>query len=420
MMSQPENPTPPSELDIERLFRFGKIDEAIQEVSRGLAANPNDPLFQVYDARLTAIMGDAMSARKKLELILERHPEFPPAELYLGTLEMRLGDFAKGRVRLEEFLRNDERNPIAHSNLAIAAGAEQDFERAEYHLEIAIESDPKNSLLILQRAQLNFTNEEFGDAYNDACEVIQRNPGLSEAWIIAITIEARAQKFNTALEHCDEALKLHIDRYELFSLKAQALCELGKREEATYLLEQAVTKFQNTAQAHCELAIMYADLKRWDDAEKLVRIALSQKPDYFRAFQTLDRVLRSRDGNAALAERVTLYQTMFKISPFHWWTYNNAGLMHISEEKVLDLKLGEELLTRSIELLDECDLEDDIIGPYYNLALAKVQLGKWEEADEALDDVKEHPMYAEPFIKMSEALQAKIDQELEAIDSQGE
>lgn len=71
-------------------------------------------------------------------------------------------------------------------------------------------------------------------------ESIARDPGIYAAWVGLGTSYVEQRKFDLAVQSCDDGIKLHPGKVELYRIKAEALEKLQRYPEAVQSYEEAL------------------------------------------------------------------------------------------------------------------------------------------------------------------------------------
>jgi len=104
-------------VEVNRLFRSGQTNEALQRADRFLATKPGD-------AQMRFLKGVMLTESKQEEQALEifakltqDYPELAEPFNNLAVLHAAQGQYEKARVALETAVRNDPTYAVAHENL---------------------------------------------------------------------------------------------------------------------------------------------------------------------------------------------------------------------------------------------------------------------------------------------------------------
>ena len=234
-------------------------------------------------------------------------------ELYLAGL--RLEQFYNANVDpmpyYEEALKRDPENYDVNTQLGIRSIKRYDWDSAEKYLRTAV-----------KRITSNYTRPKDGEAlyylgivlrekgmYEEAYDCFYR-ASWSYAWHTAsyfqlASMDCMKQDYVTALEHVGLSLSTNTDNMRAVGLKAYALRQLGKKDEAKDVLAQALDTCKIDLMAQNELYLLSQDasvlsqLKKWmlDDVQQYLELSFeyAQMAAYGEATAVLERL--ANEGN---------------------------------------------------------------------------------------------------------------------------
>ena len=103
--------------DIERLYRAGNREQALQRLEQAIAAEPRDAQLRFLKAVLLAENGRTADATELYLRLTQEFPELPEPYNNLAALYANDGQLDKAREALETALRNDPAYATARENL---------------------------------------------------------------------------------------------------------------------------------------------------------------------------------------------------------------------------------------------------------------------------------------------------------------
>jgi tetratricopeptide (TPR) repeat protein len=158
-------------------------------------------------------------------------------------------------------------------------------------------------------------------------------------------------------------------------LYEQARAALGRGEmEATLsLVDRALALDRSLAEAHALRAVALDQLERHDEALAAYAEALTLKPDYAEVYHNLALLRVRRQGYPDALEAA---RKAVQLDPRDIDSFNNLG---VAATKLGLLGEAEEALRRALEL------DPASIGAHYNLALVHAELGRVAKAIEDLE-----------------------------------
>lgn len=138
----------------------------------------------------------------------------------------------------------------------------------------------------------------------------QEPPAATEAQEIEKLVRARS--FDAALKRADALLARNPRNAQVRFLRAVALTETGKRDEAVAAFEAMNAEFPELPEPYNNLAVLHAGAGRYDLARSLLLRAIEVAPNYITAQENL--------GDLHLAMAADVYARALALDP------NNAAL----------------------------------------------------------------------------------------------
>jgi tetratricopeptide (TPR) repeat protein len=210
--------------------RRGRPAEALA-LSR--AAVERQPSWsRLYEhAKLARRLGETAEARASLETLLDRFPGNEWGRRLLATLELTNGDPARAAALYQELLVSSPDEPGLLVNLGLARMLQGDHRGAAAVLERAVAAAPRNELFLLNLAQAR--------------------------WLLGRRSEGEAL--------CRRVLELSAaggggaaEEWQRLTVRAQALAQLGERQEAVAAAQEALRLAPRNGQAAFEVSLVDA------------------------------------------------------------------------------------------------------------------------------------------------------------------
>lgn len=106
-----------SAAEIERQYRGGEPQLALQRLAQALAQRPGDAPLRFLQAVLVGEAGQAAESQRLLERMTQEFPDLPEPYNNLAVLNAAAGRLDQARDLLETALRLDPAYRVAHENL---------------------------------------------------------------------------------------------------------------------------------------------------------------------------------------------------------------------------------------------------------------------------------------------------------------
>jgi protein O-GlcNAc transferase len=154
-------------------------------------------------------------------------------------------------------------------------------------------------------------------------QVLQADARNADAWHLLGLIAGQVGRFDVAVEHIVQALRLRPNFAVAHSNLGNVLRDLGRLTEAEACCRQALRLQPGFADAHINLGNVLRELGQLEEAEVCYRQALRIQPNSTLAHCNLGDVCRAR-GRLEAAE--SCYRQALHIQPDHARAWNNLGV----------------------------------------------------------------------------------------------
>ncbi len=171
------------------------------------------------------------------------------------------------------------------------------------------DQQPELGSLRCHLAQALLDQQDYAGAFAAACEAIERDGGLTDAWLIRAAVHQKRGDWSDAASDFMQAARLAPKRSGILVSAAGCYAELDCLEEAERCLRRAVTLDPGNKEAQANLGSVLVKLERLGDAEAPCRAALALDATLLSAHQNLSAVLAQADPVAARHHRDTAYRS---------------------------------------------------------------------------------------------------------------
>ncbi len=231
-------------------------------------------------------------AAAQLQIVIRDKPDFAPAWLILGSLQLQDTQLSQAQASLERYValnllaqqQVDEDEPkrgLAQAYLSLAQIAEKrkDFAAAEDWIK-KIENSDELMQAQTRRASILASQGKLAEGRQLIRSLPERNPGDARLKLIAeISLLRDSKQYQNAYD----------------------------------MLGEAITKFPNDADLIYDQAMMAEKLGQLPEMERLIRLVIEIKPDYYNAYNALGYSLAER--NVRLPEAKKLIQKALEYVP---------------------------------------------------------------------------------------------------------
>jgi tetratricopeptide (TPR) repeat protein len=303
----------------------GKLNEAIEHVSRAIAINPNVALYHANHGEMCRLAGRIDEA------------------------------IAAGR----RALALDPDHAGAHSNVGIALFDQGKFEEALEHHDRAIALDPNFAQAHSNRGNVLQRFKRFAEAERAYRRALELQPVYADAWNNLGTCLRELKRLEEAETVYRKALELAPNNPDTLDNLALAVKDLERLDEAADLLRRALLIESRSDTLYVHYASVLLDQKKIDDAMAAADRAHALNPNNHDAINVMGRVAFERgELQAALIH----YRRALALHRGLADAYNNMGNV---------LKALGHLREAHDAYLEALRLDPSVTGVYVNLADSK-------------------------------------------------
>jgi len=317
------------------------------------------PAWQIIVAALLIALSIFLSMRT-----LKKYPYIAVGLFwYLGTLVPVIGLVQVGNQAMADRYTYI---PLIGLFIIIAWGAFDFLKKWHYHPTILI---PSAISIICVLAVCTFLQLGYWQngitLFEHAIKVTNKNCVAHNNLGVLLSKE---EKFNAAVFHYDEVLKIKPHDSRTLYNKGCALREKGNLDKAAFFFKESLKTRPDNAKAHNELAYILFVQEKPDEAVLHYRNALKIKPDSTDVYNNLANVL-SFQGK--LDKAVSLYKEALRLDPENVDAHYNIGLFYKKQGK---LKKAMTHLAKVIKI------DSDYAKAYNEIGVILFQQGKYKKA----------------------------------------
>lgn len=369
-----------------------------------------EALKSFIDALAIYQRGDVRTAKSRLADLLARDPLQADAQHLSALIARQEGRWLDALQHFEWSLKSNASQPIVLSNFGNLLRDLRRDQEAEDRYRAAIELMPTLVEAWYHRGILAADRYQLTLAIDCLSKAIQLKPEarsyialgrvlLSKTPLTAEDIQAAIDSALTMRGHFAADARS-------YALEARGLIAAGRIEIAEKLLRESATEVGDPAALEYELALLYLDQNRVEEARVALETAVSLRPDFIEAHRALNHMLWERREDGFLNS----YHVALRKQPNNAPLYHNLAAAYISSgseaEATRTLEFAVERLGRDPFLLHGLGVQAakhgnlGIAGEFYDEALRVVpdsvrflvdraalslQLGDYEEARAPLE-----------------------------------
>jgi tetratricopeptide (TPR) repeat protein len=310
-----------SSLQKQKIFlEQGKVNEAIGEGEKLLAANPDEERYVMGFAEILSQKGQQKKAVEAIENFLATHPHAGAAKILLAGFYRETGQEKKAREILKDAF-TDSSIEVGSKVIVLGTYSTQISQNKSKGI-----SDPETeafTLDLFNQLKKNYADDPNvhivgGDLYmslkrpHDAereyLEAVQRGSTSFEAWQNLLSLQAENNKFDSLIFYSEQGLEIFPNQAMLYYLNGYGNMRRGHYREAATSLEQAKKLSASNASFVNDINGMLGDVyngtKEYAKSDKAYDEALLFNPNNDYVLNNYSYYLALRKENLEKAERM--------------------------------------------------------------------------------------------------------------------
>lgn len=413
------------------LARLGRTKEAIVELEKTLALNPNDtdartnlalayeqtgapakaiphfskldetarsqghslpPAVMVAYARSLAATKQWNAATTKMQAAIATEPQNAELHDEFGTLYVQHRDWAEAQREFAEATRLKPTFALAHLHLGIALrGPDQAAGLAE--LQEAYRLAPQNALIAAELAKALAIGGKDDEAIPILQHALELAPNSTDASYQLALAYQRSGRVQDAVSLLKKVVATEPKNAAALTNLGLALCQARQAKDAVPFLQRAVSLAPGNITARQDLAAAYVSLGQFDDAIAALRAALKLSPNEPRLHYDLGVALKMQDNAPAAIPELQAAEKLDPTAPEAPYT---LGMIYTQTGRYEE---AAQELTASLKLKAENGEGWATLGNVYS------NLGKLPEAASALREaIRQLPDQADPHLTLATVL----------------
>jgi len=290
----------------------------------------------------------------------------PNLNYTLGRLYLRSNQPDKATQALSRVLSQNPGSRQARLTMAQAQAQNKDLKGAILTLEEIVEDEPGVAAALGQYQEQAGLLREAAESYTVVLAVSPTNRQIKARRVLVLY---DLKDFPRAASAAAEAQRQHPDDPQFPRLQASALYAGGDAPKAISVLESATTAFPKDNTSKLALVDMYQNVKRFPDAERVLRQMLASDPTNADALNFLGYMLAN--NNDRLDEAIRLVNQALQKDPGNGAFLDSLGWAHLKKGNLAE---AEKYLTEAAGKLPKNAEVLDHMGDLY------ARRSRWQEA----------------------------------------
>jgi len=178
---------------------------------------------------------------------------------------------------LQKALAADPADPRAHALMAICLAEQKKFDQAEAEARQAVTLAPDLPYAQYTMAYVRYQRDSLPEAEQAINKALQLDPWDADYFALLAQIKFQQKKWQDALAAAESGLEIEAEHMACVNLRAMALNQLGRSEEAGQMLEDALAQDPENAFTHANRG--WTALRRGDAKNALEHFRESLRLD---------------------------------------------------------------------------------------------------------------------------------------------
>jgi tetratricopeptide (TPR) repeat protein len=297
----------------------------------------------------------------------------PNVNYTLGRLYLLSGQADKATQALARVLSQNPGSRQARLTMAQAQAQNKDLKGAILTLEEIVDDEPGVAGTLGQYQEQAGLLREAADSYTRALAVAPTNRQIKARRVLVLY---DLKDFGRAAGAAAEAQRQHPDDPQFPRLQASALYAAGDSPKAIQLLEAATTTFPKDNTSKLALVDMYQNVKRFADAERVLRQMLAADPTDADALNFLGYMLAN--NNDRLDEAIRLVNQALQKDPGNGAYLDSLGWAHFKKGNLAE---AEKYLTEAaVKLPNNAEVLDHVGDVHARRLRWQEAIASWSQA----------------------------------------
>jgi len=367
------------------LARENKLDEALDRAKAATAADPQSAeahfaLAIVHDRRK-----EVAAAVKSYQDVLRINPRAAAAQVELSRLSLATGDGTAALRYAEQARQAEPLNLAAGVAMARSLAASGNLVRAEAEIAKLLTQAPNAAAVHAVNGALQASRNNTDAARSSYERALELSPGLLEALGGLTYLDVKAKASGRAIARLEAEIASRPTNAPLLALLAQAYSASGEPAKAEQALRRAVSVDPGYVQGYTQLAQLYIQQRRLDEARAEFESIVRRDPSAIGA-RTMVGMLLEAQGRRDEARKS--YEATVSGTEDAPVAANNLAFIYADQGTNLDRAL--ELATSAKQALPDDPNVDDTIGwVYYKKGLPSLAVRPLEDSLRKLPDTAE-------------------------------
>ncbi|MBS1496724.1 MAG: tetratricopeptide repeat protein [Bacteroidetes bacterium] len=281
-------------------LKLGNNDAVIQTANNFLAKH-SDAAFIYF------IKAKALDAQSKIQLAIGAYSKaIANKPGYVNALYLRAKDFvaiSRYQNGVDDFSKVIElapKNDEVYNQRGLAYYSLKQMNEAYADFSKAIEYNPKNKYAYANRGWVNFNNGNDANALADF-ENSNAIKNYADAYYGLASVYKKQKQYSLAIENIQKAISLDDKMPAYFAIYSSVLAASSRNDEALTAAEKILTLDANSPDGFILKATALSNLEKYEEAVKTITMGIQQYSDNYLMYG-LRSFIYKQQGKTSLAE----------------------------------------------------------------------------------------------------------------------
>jgi tetratricopeptide (TPR) repeat protein len=343
-----------AQLQLSRLrLARGEAGGALSAARDAAQQRPDSPEAAILVSRSLRAQGDVAKAWAELSSRVASHPESTPLHIEMGWVALERKQFDAAKKSFGEALRQAPNSIEAQSGLVATHLAAGDVEKARSQVATWRRASPANKTFDVLAARVELSAGKAAEAERILQSVVASDASHLEAYELLGRLYVSQRQLDKAIEQYEAIAERSTSPTGPRTMAAMLYESRGDRPRAKQVYEGIVARDPRAGVAANNLAWMYAEDGRLDDALRLARVAKDQLRRRPEGEDTLGWV-QLRKG--ASADAIASFSRAVERNPSNPVYHYHLGLAYLQNG---DKQRGRTELQRALEISQDFSGADE-------------------------------------------------------------
>ncbi len=269
--------------DMGRIYEIiNRLPDAAVAYEKALSINPNRIDLHTRVAKIYYVLGNYSRALSHLLVVEKLGEPSPELKLTIGMVYYMMGNCDKALSYLNSYLDHYPSGPMALLYSAVCLSRKGQFDKAEKFL-LSISSRADENIFFTARMQLAglyADKKDFKKAESILVQLKQKYSRRPEVYEMLARVYIQMKRYVEAKDIAQQGISINPAYPSLYFVLGVAEDKLGNFEKSLELMRKVLKFDPNNYMALNYIGYSYAEKGiRLDEAERLIRKALSLAPD---------------------------------------------------------------------------------------------------------------------------------------------